>query len=139
MILTFIFIMMIILGFIIMKCDMGEDPDIFGWSISILGSLGLIISLIAIITAHATVNLDIQKNKIKYEGLCIRYEIIKSEYEDMSKSDVINDITAWNWSVYNTKYWSENPWTNWFNPKKIADNLYYIPLDQESEDGNETT
>lgn len=134
MILTFIFIIIIILGFIIIKNDLGEDPDLCGGAISILGSLALTISLIIIITAHATANMNIQKNKIKYEGLCRRYEIIKSEYEDVSKSDVINDITEWNVSVYNIKYWSENPLTNWFNPKKIADHLYYIPLDQESEE-----
>ena len=137
MILTFIFVMLIILGFIIVKFDIGEDPEVFGWAISIFGSLALTVSLIAIISVHATSNMDIQKNKIKYEGLCRRYEIIKSEYEDVSKSDVIRDITEWNVSVYNTKYWSENLWTNWFNPKKIADNLDYIPLDQESEELNE--
>ena len=82
---------------------------------------------------HATANHTVQQNKINYEGLCKRYEIVKSEYEDVSKSDVIADITAWNREVYNTKYWTENPWTNWFNPKKIADNLDYIPLEQESE------
>ena len=136
MIVTFIFIIMIILGFIIIKTDIGEDPEVYGWGMIILGSLVLTILLIMIVTAHATADMNIQKNKIKYEGLCRRYEIIKSEYEDVSKSDVISDITEWNMSVYNTKYWSENPWTNWFNPKKIADNLYYIPLDQESEDNN---
>ena len=134
MILTFIFVMLIILGFIIVKFDIGEDPEVFGWAISIFGSLALTASLIAIISVHATANMDIQKNKIKYEGLCRRYEIIKSEYEDVSKSDVIRDITEWNVSVCNTKYWTENPLTNWFNPKKIADDLHYIPIDQESED-----
>lgn len=137
MILTFIFIMMIILGFIIVKCDITDDPDISGLPMIILGFIALTTSLAIIITAHATSSKDIQKNKIEYEGLCKRYEIIKSEYEDISKSDVIKDITAWNISVYNTKYWSENPWTNWFNPKEIADNLYYIQLDQESEELNE--
>jgi len=134
MILIFIFVMLIILGFIIVKCDIGEDPDVFGWAIIIFDSLALIVLLAVIVSAHATANMNIQKNKIKYEGLCRRYEIIKSEYEDVSKSDVIRDITEWNMSVYNTKYWTESPWTNWFNPKSIADNLDYIPLDQESED-----
>lgn len=137
MILIFIFVMLIILGFIIIKKDIGDDSEISGIPMIILGFLALIISLAMIITAHATANMNIQKNKMKYEGLCKRYEIIKSEYEDVSKSDVVNDITEWNVSVYNTKYWSENPFTNWFNPKKIADNLYYIPLDQESEELNE--
>ena len=133
MILILLFIVMILLGSIIMKSNIGEDTDVYGAIISLFSSLFLIASLILIIVAHATANKCIQQNKIEYEGLCKRYEIIKSEYEDVSKSDVIADITAWNMETYNTKYWSKNLWTNWFNPKKIADNLYYIPLDTESE------
>lgn len=136
MILTFVFIIMTVLGFIIMKCDIGEDSEICGGAISIFSSLILVILLIIILMSHVTANMNIQKNKIKYDGLCSRYEIIKSEYEDISKSDVIKDITTWNISVYNAKYWSENPWTNWFNPKEIADNLRYIPLEKESEDAD---
>ena len=134
MILTLLFIVMILLGLILMKSNIGEDTDVYGAIISLLSSIFLIISLLVIIVAHVTANNCIQQNKIEYEGLCKRYEIIKSEYEDVSKSDVIADITAWNMEVYNTKYWSKNLWTNWFNPKKIADNLYYIPLDTESEE-----
>jgi len=134
MILTLLFIVMTLSGLIIlMKSDHYEDTYVYGAIIGLSGSICLIISLIIIIFAHTTANMEIQQNKIAYEGLCKRYEIIKSEYEDVSKSDVIADITAWNMEVYNTKYWSENLWTNWFNPKKIADNLYYIPLDTESE------
>ena len=54
---------------------------------------------------------------------------MQSDYEDVSKSQVIKDISEWNMDVYNTKYWSESPWTNWFNPKDIADNMDYIPLE----------
>lgn len=129
MILIFVFIIMVLLGFILMKSDIGYESDITGTLMSGFGFVLLIGSLVIIIVAHATANITIQKNKIEYEGLCKRYEIIKSEYEDVSKSDVIADITAWNIEVYNTKYWSENLWTNWFNPKKIADNLDYIPLE----------
>lgn len=129
MIITCIFISMILIGFILMKSNTNWDLDIagdivFGFSIGFL-----IVSLIIIIVMHATANNTIRKNQIQYEGLRKRYEIIKSEYEDVSKSDVIADITAWNTEVYNTKYWTENPWTNWFNPKKIAYNMEYIPLE----------
>lgn len=132
MILVFIFIGMILLGLVFSHSNI-DDSDMLGGITSVFGSFLLFTSIIIIIISHAFVNNNIQKNKIEYEGLCKRYEIIKSEYEDVSKSDVIGDITAWNVKVYNAKYWSENPWTNWFNPKKIADNLYYIPLDEESE------
>lgn len=128
MIITFIFVTMLILGIIVeRKCN--YDLNVIGAILSFFGLIGLSISLIVIIATHATAYKTIQQNKINYDGLCKRYEIVKSEYEDVSKSDVIADITAWNMEVYNTKYWSYNPWTNWFNPKSIADDLEYIPLE----------
>jgi hypothetical protein len=128
MITTFIFVVMLVLGIIIeSKCS--YDLNVIGAILSFLGLTGLSISLTVIIATHATSYKTIQQNKIEYDGLCKRYEIVKSEYEDVSKSDVIADITAWNKEVYNTEYWTENPWTNWFNPKSIADNLEYIPLE----------
>ena len=132
MILTLLLLIITILGFIIIKGDR-DDTEILGVILAGFGLSSLIISLIIIIFVQATSNTEIQKNKLDYEGLRKRYDIIKSEYEDVSKSDVISDITGWNIKVYNTKYWSENLWTNWFNPKKVADNLYYIQLDDESE------
>ena len=131
MIITFIFIIMALLGIILIKSNITYDVDMIGWIIECFSLFCLIISLIIIISVHVTANYNIQKNKIEYEGLCKRYEIVKSEYEDVSKSDVIRDITAWNMKVYNTKHWTESLWTNWFNSKKISDNLYYIPLEEK--------
>lgn len=128
MIITIIFAIMLVLGIIIdQKCS--YELDVLGGILALFGSIILSILLCVIIITHATAYKTIQQNKIDYDGLCKRYEIVKSEYEDVSKSDVIADITAWNIEVYNTKYWTENPWTNWFNPKSIADNLDYIPLE----------
>lgn len=137
MIIIIILLGMIFLGIISIKLDenyYNEFLEIFGCVNTMVGSLCLFISIIVIIVSHITAPKIIQENKLEYEGLCRRYEIVKSEYEDVSKSDVIGDITAWNIEVYNTKYWTDNPWTNWFNPKEIADNLNYISLDEESEE-----
>ena len=136
MILVIIFIFMILLGIVGIRASYNSKFDGFempGTILTIFGSLLLIASTIIIIGSHACADYTIQKNKIEYEGLCKRYEIIKSEYEDVSKSDVIADIAGWNTEVYSTKYWTENPWTNWFNPKKISDNLDYIPLKEGEE------
>jgi hypothetical protein len=134
MILICLFIIITVLGFIFIRSNISEGVELIGWIIGALGLLCLIIALPIVILAHVFSNHIIQTNNIEYEGLCRKYEIVKSEYEDVSKSDVISDITAWNMYVYNTKYWSENPWTNCFNPKKIADNLNYILLEEESEE-----
>lgn len=132
MILTIIFLVMIFLGIISIKLTIKNYNvflEVFGGVSLLFGSLCLIISILIIILSHATAPKIIHENKINYEGLCKRYEIIKSEYEDVSKSDAIADITEWNIKVYNTKYWTYSLWTNWFNPKEIADNLNYILLE----------
>lgn len=129
MIITIIFAVMLVLGIILAALMKSEELNFLGLFLTTIGFIALSLSLIVIFVSHATVNKYIQQNKIEYDGLCKRYEIIESEYEDVSKSDVIADITEWNKNVYSTKYWTENPWTNWFCPKEIADNLEYIPLE----------
>lgn len=142
MLLIIVFIFMLLLGSVfiylnskdLVDANLVDIADVLGAILTGVSSVALVISIIVIIISNMQADNVIQKNKIEYEGLCKRYEIIKSEYEDVSKSDVIGDITAWNMKVYDTKYWTENPWTNWFNPKKIADNLEYIPLDEEEDE-----
>ena len=103
--------------------------DVVGVLLGTLCAIFIGTSIIIIIVTHALVPKEIRENTIKYESLCKRLEIINSDYEDVSKSDVIADIAEWNSFVYNTKYWSYNPWTNWYNPKEIADNLDYISIE----------
>ena len=69
---------------------------------------------------------QIQTDNIKYESLLERREIINSEYEDYSKSDVIRDIAEWNSDVAICKSLLESPWTNIIVSKKVVDNLKYI-------------
>ena len=79
-----------------------------------------------IITEHVGISATIAENQIEYESLCERQELISSEYEDVSKSDVIKDIAEWNKEAYSYKHWANNPWTSWFYSKKIADNMKMI-------------
>lgn len=129
MIITIIFVLMTIIGLAMYKFDKYGDYEMIGMLMSTFGTVALIFCIGIIIGMHVTAPKQIQLNKIDYEGLCKRYETIKSDYEDVSKSQVIADITAWNMMVYDTKYWTESPWTNWFNPKDVAENLNYISLD----------
>lgn len=132
MILTIMSLIMLILGIIFFKkSGYADSIEVLGLVFTIFGGICSIVALCAIIVSHSVTNKTIQENKLEYEGLCKRYEIVKSEYEDVSKSDVIADITEWNKEVYNLKYWTNNPWTNWFNPSAIADSLEYISLEEE--------
>lgn len=133
MILTIIAIVMVLFGFVLWK--IGEKSykydslEPLGAINFTIGFIGLILLITMIIVEHSTVQRTIIQNKMEYDGLCKRYEIVTSEYEDVSKSDVIADIVTWNKKVYNRKYWADNPWTNWFNSREVADNLKYISLD----------
>ena len=92
----------------------------------LIGILGLIVCIVTILVGHAFADNQTRRDQIAYEGLCQRLEVIESNYEDVSKSTVIADITEWNDHVYNTKYWAENPWTSWFYSQDYADSLQYI-------------
>lgn len=129
MIITIIFVLMIIIGLIAIKIDFWCDWDTLEILVITLGVIGLLCSVVFISIQYACADKIIYSNKICYDGLCKRLEVVQSDYEDVSKSQVIKDVTEWNMNVYNTKYWSESLWTNWFNPKDIADNMDYIPLE----------
>ena len=93
---------------------------------AVCGGLIAFIMVMVIIVNHVGVDATIEENRIEYESLCERYEIVTSEYEDVSKSDVIKDIAEWNKKVYRIKHWAYNPWTNWFYSKRIADDMKMI-------------
>ena len=103
--------------------DIYYDVPIFICMISFIFLIGCIIGILC---SHVGENKNIEMNNIEYESLCQRLEIVNSEYEDMSKSDVIKDVSEWNKMVLEKKYWSKNPWTSWFFSQKVVNELKYI-------------
>lgn len=100
-----------------------------GFVVTVIGFFATLVMIMIIILAHVGVDVTIEKNRIKYESLCKRYELITSEYEDVSKSDIIKDVTEWNLFVYSEKHWANNPWTNWFYSKRVADSVEMIEME----------
>lgn len=128
MILTIIAVVAIAVGVTLLRKDEYEEGVVFGLGLlfTVGGGLIAFIMAICIICAHVGVDATIEENRIEYEALCERQEIINSEYEDVSKSDVIKDIAEWNKNVYSEKHWAYNPWTSWFYSKRVADELKMI-------------
>lgn len=128
MILTILTVVAIVIGVILLHKDEYEEGVLFGLGLlfTVGGGLIAFIMAICIICAHVGVDARIEENRIEYESLCQRYEIVTSEYEDVSKSDVIKDIAEWNKNVYSEKHWANNPWTNWFYSKRVADDMKMI-------------
>ena len=135
MILTIITMIAIAVGVALLhKSEYGEGV-LFGLGLlsTVGGGLMAFIMAIVIICAHVGVDAVIEENRIEYESLCKRYEIVTSEYEDVSKSDVIKDIAEWNKNVYSEKHWAYNPWTSWFYSKRVADDMKMIEMEEGEE------
>lgn len=92
----------------------------------IIGLLGIILSAVFIIAAHAGVKPQAESLRIEYESLIERKEIVDSDFEDVSKSEVIKDVAEWNKRVTDAKYWSNNPWLSWFWDERIVECYKYI-------------
>lgn len=120
----------IVISIIVPKIAPYSEWDVVGAMLTIINVTGLIICAFMIFLVHFSEDAEIAKDQIKYESLCKRYEIIQSEYEDVSKAEVIKDIAEWNRAVQHQKYWSENLLTNWFYSKKYADSLQYIDISE---------
>lgn len=124
MIIILLVLALIILGVWLMKKN--SDMEAFGAMMLVLGCIAMTACITIIICQHSTATTQINKNKIQYESLQKRLEIVNSEYEDVSKSDVIKDIADWNQEVYDYNYWNDNPFTNWMYSDKVAESYKYI-------------
>ena len=127
MIITILVVAITVIG-IILIC-VGEDfsaADVIGHALTASGGICTVVVVLIIILNHVGVEATVEENRIVYESLCERNEVISSDYEDVSRSDVIKDIAEWNTMVHGYKYWTYNPWTNWFYSKRVADELQMI-------------
>lgn len=113
------------------KDDLTLGVGVFG---IIIGGLASIAFLIIIISAHVNVDKKIHDADMQYKSLVKQVECIDSDYEDVSKATVIENVYEWNKDVYNAKYWSENKWTNWFWSKEYVDSLKYIEMEEYKND-----
>lgn len=112
--------------FVILKYDGYEIVSIIGCVLGVGGIVTAVIMSAWILFEHVGAGVRIEEKRIEYEALCERYEIATSEYEDVSKSDVIKDVAEWNKEVYTYKHWAYNPWTSWFYSRRLADELEMI-------------
>lgn len=110
--------------------DWVEWIDTTSHFIKFIGVIGLLLSISMILDCNAGVDNQIAKNQIEYEILYEKYKLIQSDYEDISKVKVLEEIGKWNTKVQDGKYWSENLWTNWFYNKQVVDALQYIDISE---------
>lgn len=93
------------------------------------GVIATFICAVLIITSHATTEINIAKAEIKYNALSAQVAVINSDYENISKTTVIQNVAEWNMNIEKEKYWTYNPFTSWFYSQKYTESLKYIDLD----------
>lgn len=132
MITTLLCVLIIIVGIVLYYIANRKRYNIFveflGQLFIVVGGITAITCVFIIIFSHAGTKAKIDTSKIEYYGLVKQVEMLSSEYEDVSKTEVINRVSDWNKMVYSEKYWSDNLWTNWFYNKKYAESLNYIDM-----------
>ena len=133
MILTYITMGLVIVGIVLLvvndKCN--GLLLVLGVTSLVLGILmGAVIGLVAIAN-HTAVDNQIYKKQMEYESITRQLQIIDSEYEDVSKAEIIQKVYDWNTAVYQSKDCAKSPWTNWLYNKKYSDSLEYIEMEKE--------
>ena len=133
MIIVLFFAAVTIIGLVMMrKTDSFDTANTVGTSMFACGLIVSVVVVVIVLSNHVGISVKMANDNIRYESLCKRKEIIESQYEDVSKSDIIKDIAEWNADVNNHKYWAYNPLTSWFYSRKAADNMKTIDMDSNS-------
>lgn len=122
---------MLLIIFVFISCKKSYEIyiDIICSLLIILSITGLVICIPAIAIEQCDTEKKIHSKQIEYESLTKQCQIISSEYEDVFKVNVIQNVYEWNKEVYDAKYWAYNPWTNWFCNQRVVDSLKYIDLE----------
>lgn len=137
MILTYIAMGLVIVGIVLSVVD-GSNPNKCNKLLIVLSSTSLVLGIVmgaliglVFIANHTAVDNQIYEKQMEYESITRRLQIIDSEYEDVSKAEIIQKVYDWNTAVYLSKYWAKSPWTNWLCNKKYSDSLEYIEMEEE--------
>lgn len=101
----------------------GDWFEIIGCFIIVVGVFSLIVCSGYIFSIH-------MGRDLKCENMLAKKEML--EYRLEKQSNIVgnellySEILEFNNDLRSIKKWANNPWTNWFNDQKIANNIDYI-------------
>lgn len=138
MIITLIFACLILIGIIdivIVTSTYNDALELLGIIIAsvgfVVGISGLLCCIAGISAAHIGVDKQYHDIQVRHDNLTAQVKVINSDYEDISKTKAIQDVTDWNLTVYSAQYWERNPWTNWFYCEEVVDAYEYIEMEDD--------
>ena len=129
MIITLFFVALIISGIAVFayeKYQYDYGFNLYTCYTSFIGSICLFICILIIMFAHVGVDNQIDVGQIHRAGIEQRYDAINSQYEDISKVTVLQEVEEWNRKVTFDRYWCNRPMTSWFFSKEYVNSLELI-------------
>ena len=137
MILTLLAIFILMVGIFCLvierKCYLWDEALCFIGGLSLV--IGAIFSLVFIgVTFSNRCTLNIEYENKLAEKQMLEYRIEQGE-EIAGNELLYTQVVEFNNELRSVKYWSKNPWTNWFKNYKIAE-MDYIEICYETE-GNQ--
>lgn len=114
MLIVILCLVSMLVGWCLLFWDYADFTDMVGTALVLVGFIGIITSIIVIIISHIGTEVNIRSDKLEYDKIVAEVTVANSEYEDVSKTTVIEDVYNWNNKVITSKYWAHNIWTNWF-------------------------
>ena len=131
MIITLFCVALIISGIAVFAYEeyqYGDGINLYTFFAGFFGSVGLVVCIILILLAHAGVDNQIEVAKIQKESIEQRYDILNSEFENISDVSVLQEVEEWNTKVTSDRYWCNHPMTSWFFSKEYVNSLELIDI-----------
>ena len=126
MLIIFSLIALILIGvwlLVLYNRDHRDWCEIIGCCITVIGVVSLIVCSICIFCIHISSDLTCTNMLAKKEMLEYRLE---KQSNIVGNELLYSEILEFNNDLRSIKKWANNPWTNWFNYQKIANNIDYI-------------
>ena len=131
MLIIFSLIIVIMIGVFLLflyNCYHRDWFEIIGGSVTTLGVISLIVCSICILSIPIN-------RELNYENMLAKKEMLEYRLEnqkDMIGNELLySQILEFNNELRSIKKWANDPWTNWFNNQKIADNIDYINIKEK--------
>lgn len=97
---------------------------------SVIGGLILLIAGGVLFTVHLTADATVAKNQIVHDTIVyqIENEVFNND-NDIGKTELIEEVVAWNSWVEQNRVYNDSIWFNWFIPDKF---LQFDTIDYSS-------
>ena len=128
--LFWIFVILLVIGIVVNILDTWDDLVFVRATAIIIGTIGVVISVIILICSYANVDGKIAANQARYDMLVYQYENdIYDNDIDLGKRALLKDIQDWNEDLARYQGAQDDFWIGIYYPN-VFDQFEFIELDK---------